>query len=105
MKREYIDLKQFIERDEGIVVEFYTIHYDALILQSVKPRELVWPKLESHNIFESESNEKYYPMCNKLTYFFSYFFVYIFFVHLYPLFIISDILIRSSSISSLCTGT
>ena len=34
MERECIDLHEFIERNEGVVVEFHMIHYQALILDS-----------------------------------------------------------------------
>lgn len=67
MERECIDLKTFVESDEGIIIEFHIIHFEALILGSVKPRDIVWPKLRSNSIFGTKVDSKCCPMCFKLT--------------------------------------
>ena len=49
-------------------MEFYGIHYQAVVLENKEAHKYEWLSLESYNIFEISINYKLYPICNKLTY-------------------------------------
>ena len=66
--REYIDVAEMIMNEELIVIEFYGLHYDPVILPSIDTRHPVWSRIESHNIFYPTVDTKLCPVCNKLTY-------------------------------------
>ena len=68
IERIYINLHDFIMNDKRIIIEFYRIHYQPIVLGGMKPRASIWPSIESYSIFEITSNKKLCPECNKLTY-------------------------------------
>ena len=68
MEQECVDLKKFMQSGKGIIIEFYSIHYQVIMLLSEKPQDMVWLELYSCTMFQSDCDEKCYPMRNKLTY-------------------------------------
>ena len=61
-----INLKKFIESSEGIIIQFCTIHYQAIVLLSKKSQDMIQRKLDSHTMFQSDYDKKCCPPCNKL---------------------------------------
>jgi len=66
--REDVNIKKLVEDKQAIIVQFYGIHYQAIVLENEESYQYEWPSLERHDIFSSSLNHKLCPLCNKLTY-------------------------------------
>jgi len=68
MSKEYIDILTLIKEDKLIAIQFYSAHYERLLLNDTPLKEPTWPVSKSHNIFHPLVNKKLCPIYDKLAY-------------------------------------